>query len=264
MAMGAGPIHCCEASGPREPTTSPVTLNVYDLGQGICKVNEVLRPMGTGVFHCGIEVFWLEVSFGVHGIYFYSPRQARHHLYRESQRLGTTQLYYEQFVNLMARMGKTWNGQKYNVMRNNCCHFCQALSFVLGVSGIPDWVCSMADVGSSLADAPNQVRAVVCATVGCGCTQQHGHSASVVDEMPGEFDLGMSRSPSRNSHPPWMSSRAAPSLSPRSPGSPPSFGPRLGGGVGGAGRHRGGRPARADPLEAEHFYSRREVTSRVY
>merc|ERR1719270_1580242 len=53
-----------------EPMLEPVVLHVYDIEQlrdlgpnEVKALNQILRPFGTGAFHCGVEIFGEEYSF---------------------------------------------------------------------------------------------------------------------------------------------------------------------------------------------------------
>jgi len=52
-----------EAHGVQTP--EPVTLNIYNLGGSSCSrsLNALLKPFGTGAFHCGVQVYDREWSF---------------------------------------------------------------------------------------------------------------------------------------------------------------------------------------------------------
>lgn len=143
--------------------TFPVRVNVYDLGllSGSLNINQVLRPLGTGAFHCGIEVYWFEVSYGVNGIYYYLPKLATDHKYRESQWLGETFMHFGMFDRLVREMESEWTGESYSLVRKNCCHFCEALSRKLGVRGLPPWTSNLSAAGANVADAQASVTSSV-------------------------------------------------------------------------------------------------------
>merc|ERR1712217_563458 len=79
-----------------EPT--PVILHIYDLGTSakIAALNKLLRPIGTGAFHCGVEVHTTEWTYGGGsyekgtGVYGCMPRTCKGHTYCESVFMGRT------------------------------------------------------------------------------------------------------------------------------------------------------------------------------
>mmetsp|Transcript_82340 Transcript_82340/g.182926 ORF Transcript_82340/g.182926 Transcript_82340/m.182926 type:complete len:558 (-) Transcript_82340:87-1760(-) len=143
--------------GPQMP--EPVVLHVYDIGtSGIGRaLNQVLRPLGTGVFHCGVEVYGLEWSYGFNGkggggqsgVFFCTPRTNDAHSYRETLQMGQTSLSQHQVKALLAQMAAQWKSKDYDLLRHNCCHFCDALCERLGVNPVPPWVTNMAAAGAA-------------------------------------------------------------------------------------------------------------------
>ncbi|VEV57659.1 PPPDE peptidase, putative [Plasmodium vinckei vinckei] len=73
--------------------SSVVYLNIYDLDPVSKVVNSVVKSIGTGVFHAGVEVYGFEYSFGYipggeTGVMKTQPRYHPHHVYRESIPMG--------------------------------------------------------------------------------------------------------------------------------------------------------------------------------
>lgn len=141
-----------DAPKPPKPTSSKITLHVYDfLEQGL---NGMLRQVGTGGFHCGVEVYGKEWSFrrtllGT-GIYWYPPKSCTAHKYRESVPMGKANVTEEQFLQLIHKLKKEWPGSGYDILRRNCCVFSNELCQKLGVGTIPDWITNLAGVGADL------------------------------------------------------------------------------------------------------------------
>ena len=44
---------------------------------------------------------------------------------------------------LVYEMSEDWPMNSYDLLRRNCCHFCDELSCLLGVGPLPDWVLSL-------------------------------------------------------------------------------------------------------------------------
>lgn len=119
-----------------------VCLNIYDLSADLSLANTVvfdLLRVG-GAFHGGVEVFGREWSFGVDGVQKGSPRWHDFHVYRETIRMGKTNLDPEGVVRLISEMMDKWRGVTYDFFQRNCCSFCNELCQRLGVGPIPDWV----------------------------------------------------------------------------------------------------------------------------
>lgn len=123
-----------------------VVLNLYDysadlLVQGL---NDMAHLTGTGAFHAAVEVYGLEWSYCSggkgDGIYACKPRENEGHCYRESIPLGVTFMKIAQVEELLSRMGHDWQGDAYDLLWKNCCHFSDELSRRLGVGQIPNWV----------------------------------------------------------------------------------------------------------------------------
>jgi len=148
-----------------------VRLHIYDAvdSQIVRGLNAVLKPFGTGVFHCGVEVYDLEWSFcdntedeeeegdssqvgasSSSGIFFSTPKTAEGHRYFQTIELGWTGWAEKEVFRLLQRLEKSWPGQKYDVLEKNCVHFCVALCKELGVQGPPDWTLSLASKALSI------------------------------------------------------------------------------------------------------------------
>jgi len=133
-------------------------LHIYDVTTDdlISKVNRYLQPMGTGAFHGAVEVYGLEWSYGFveqgTGVFRCSPMQCSAHRYRESVNMGATNLSEQDVEKLLQQLMCDWPGTDYDLLRHNCCHFCDELSCRLGVGNIPAWVTNLAAAGATLQD----------------------------------------------------------------------------------------------------------------
>jgi len=136
------------SSEPDAPTT--VKLHVYDLGASTAVeiLNSVLRSVGTGAFHCGVEVLGWEWSFySLQGVSCCPPQKCSAHHFRETLVLGSTQMTPKEIAKLLAELRNAWPAGDYHVLRRNCCHFCDIFSRRLGVGPVPDWAVHLARMG---------------------------------------------------------------------------------------------------------------------
>ncbi|KAF4690652.1 hypothetical protein FOZ60_017143 [Perkinsus olseni] len=143
---------CCPRRSLRTLDSNAVFLNVYDLDEGVVRLNTFMSRIGIGgAFHVGVSVFGKE--------YYYSgigppsaaddpdldpercllARPTHHdvHVYRESAYLGSTALTERHVYELVRRLGKFWTVGRYDLLRRNCCQFAEAFADGLGVGPIP-------------------------------------------------------------------------------------------------------------------------------
>jgi len=146
-----------------DPSTAvPVELHVYNIGtsgRGGC-INRLLRPLGTGAFHCGVEVYNTEWSFSdttsrkeATGVFKCMPRQCKGHTYCESVLMGRTSCSEAEVLAIMDLLQTDWQVEEYDLLRRNCCHFSDELCWRLGVGAIPAWVTNLAASAASVEDA---------------------------------------------------------------------------------------------------------------
>jgi len=147
----------------------PVVLNVYHVGKSarIQQINELLKHVGTGIFHAGVSVHGREWSFSRKkefkprdklcdpcnadtGISCGPPQKHPGHVYQESVVLGEVNLTATEVHNIIKQLASEWQGRDYNLVNKNCCHFCGAFCQALGVDSVPTWLTSLADAGVKL------------------------------------------------------------------------------------------------------------------
>ncbi|CAE7398774.1 DESI2 [Symbiodinium sp. KB8] len=136
------------------PPWAEVALSIYEL-HGTSALNLLTRAadMG-GAYHVGVEVYWLEWSFGWceegSGVYMVFPGQSTLGTFRERVPLGRTPLSPDEVFRVLDKMRQELPGSNYDLLRCNCAHF--SVSFVkrLRVSEAPSWVNSLANVGEHL------------------------------------------------------------------------------------------------------------------
>ncbi|ETB58121.1 hypothetical protein YYC_04195 [Plasmodium yoelii 17X] len=103
--------------------SSMVYLNIYDLDPVSKVLNSVVKPIGTGAFHAGVEVYGYEYSFGYvadgkTGVMKSDPRYHPYHVYRES-------------ISMLISLS------------TNCLNYADYFCNLLDVGGVPDWVMSL-------------------------------------------------------------------------------------------------------------------------
>eukprot|EP00411_Alexandrium_monilatum_P031077 CAMPEP_0175369364 /NCGR_PEP_ID=MMETSP0095-20121207/20655_1 /TAXON_ID=311494 /ORGANISM="Alexandrium monilatum, Strain CCMP3105" /LENGTH=333 /DNA_ID=CAMNT_0016667481 /DNA_START=92 /DNA_END=1091 /DNA_ORIENTATION=- len=136
----------------------PVTLNIYNIGTGKMgkALNRFLRTLGTGAFHCGVEVYGREWSFsdtedgGGFGVFCSRPRRCEGHNYSESVRMGRTNMTQSEVLKLIQLLTGYWPVAAYNTLTKNCCHFCNEFCLRLRVGSIPGWVMNLAGTGAAI------------------------------------------------------------------------------------------------------------------
>lgn len=152
--------------------TPLVRLNIYDActSKSGFVLNRILRPMGSGAFHCGVEIFGREWSYrgcqeGT-GVFCCTPRYYRGQVSSESMEMGISELSSCNVLNLIGVLQQEWLGQDYQLLSHNCCHFCQRLCACLGVNPIPPWVMSLAE---TVVRAVHTIEGV---SSECGCSKE--------------------------------------------------------------------------------------------
>jgi len=154
-------------TGPRLIHTE-VKLIVYDLDGSaeIFVLNQLLRPLGTGIFHCGIQVMNEEWSFrggrreGT-GVFNCTPGTCANLHPREIVRLGSVLLPEGKVREILETMKVQWPSRGYDMLRRNCSHFCDEFCQHLGVGTLPQWVKNMAQTGAGLASMTSQVTGTI-------------------------------------------------------------------------------------------------------
>mmetsp|Transcript_79533 Transcript_79533/g.233825 ORF Transcript_79533/g.233825 Transcript_79533/m.233825 type:complete len:215 (+) Transcript_79533:151-795(+) len=154
-----GPVQCMPqklvSAEADTVVAEPVFLHCYDLGTSCTGrlLNGVLRPLGTGAFHCGVEVYATEWSYCEGGVFCCKPQACGGHTFHESVSMGTTP-HPRYVVAWIIEMSKReWPRDGYNVLNHNCCHYCADLCHRLGVGAVPAWVLNLANAGSSMCES---------------------------------------------------------------------------------------------------------------
>ncbi|CAM9457871.1 unnamed protein product [Ectocarpus sp. 6 AP-2014] len=125
----------------------PVQLNVYDLHES----NSWLQHIGLGAYHSGLEIGGVEYTFSEAGVAQHPPRQ----IAGDDVSFKTTEVLGD-FIGTIPDVRRILNGLKsegfaegeYDVIRNNCNHFCDEFAFALTGKRIPPWVNRAATIGT--------------------------------------------------------------------------------------------------------------------
>ena len=122
----------------------PVYLNIYDLH----KINNFIWYFGLGVFHTGIELYGTEYSYGLNsGIFGTSPKSIMNLPLRETIYLGNTNKGYSEIYNIIIELKNTFKENNYNMLNNNCNHFCEMMSYKIVGTKIPNYINRLASFG---------------------------------------------------------------------------------------------------------------------
>ncbi|XP_078162691.1 deSI-like protein At4g17486 [Carex rostrata] len=126
-----------------------IYLNVYDL----TPINDYLYWFGLGIFHSGIEVHGLEYGYGAHeyptsGVFEVEPRLCPGFLFRQSVRIGTTNMPQSDFQNFIQDLASKYHGNSYHLISKNCNHFTEEVAMYLTGKPIPPWINRLARLGS--------------------------------------------------------------------------------------------------------------------
>merc|ERR1712039_97438 len=121
--------------------------------QSIQATNVVLRVLGTGIFHCGVDVCRREWSYDADGVYCCWPQRCKEHTFFDTVVMGHTTLTEAEVRRLLRWLEKAdWTGEAFDILEHNCCHFSDTLCRHLGVGALPEWVTNLATAGVSIRD----------------------------------------------------------------------------------------------------------------
>lgn len=125
-----------------------VLLNLYDLSPA----NDFLFQVGLGLHHSGLEIAGREYSFGSggSGIFEHEPKNAPGARFRCQIDLGSYNGGSKELNQALddIRLSGGFGSDGYNLIRRNCNHFCNALSWRLLRKPIPAYVNRIAEVGN--------------------------------------------------------------------------------------------------------------------
>jgi len=155
--MGARPAKASANVGEK----ATVILQVYDVvmhPEFVACNRSLLRYVGSGIFHCGVEVYGREWSYRKRleqgtGVFSHAPRSPPGASHCESVVMGTTALSAPALWCLVEALASEWPGAEYNLLKRNCCHFCEEFCKRLGITtAFPSWVVQFAACGQALID----------------------------------------------------------------------------------------------------------------
>merc|ERR1712224_173767 len=151
-------------------------------------LNALLKPLGTGAFHCGVEVYGIEWSYSDttsgqgEGIFTSKPRLCEGHAYCESVQMGGMASTEEEVLRLVLSMQATWTVATYHTLKKNCCHFSDEFCHRLGAGAIPAWVMNLAGAGAAIVDVGDTCRALACCNPALA-----GAPVELVDSYPSPY-----------------------------------------------------------------------------
>ena len=125
------------------PTT--VWLNVYDLAPA----NEIMFPLGLGLYHTGVEIYGTEYTFAdTAGVFSHPPKAVPNAKLRLQLDLGPCDPTLVASVVSTLSSSDKFGPNDYNILQNNCNHFAQALVWNLLQKPIPVWINRLANLGA--------------------------------------------------------------------------------------------------------------------
>lgn len=150
----------------------------FPLGQCFSACNSGLHALGTGAYHCGVEVNNIEYAYGsspvegTSGVFTCIPKHSPGYQYRTTLDFGARSVRrcswvepkgsesgYEEdsFLDggeIMKKMASQYLGVHYDLLRKNCCTFARDACLRLGVKEeeIPTWFMNLADAGAATQD----------------------------------------------------------------------------------------------------------------
>lgn len=121
-----------------------------------------MKLLGTGVYHCGVEVYDIEYSYGCNdssgtGVFSNEPRENDCHHFKQTVEMGSTSMSNDEINRTISELEGEWLGRDYHILNHNCCDFSNELCKRLGVGMVPGWVKSAAGVGACAIDVPSKV-----------------------------------------------------------------------------------------------------------
>mmetsp|Transcript_6369 Transcript_6369/g.19258 ORF Transcript_6369/g.19258 Transcript_6369/m.19258 type:complete len:412 (+) Transcript_6369:45-1280(+) len=121
--------------------SSPVTLHVYDLSQGMAAQMSpgLLGKQIGGIWHTGIVAFGREYYFGG-GICVDAPNTTPYGLPKQTHALGSTSRTQEEFLSFLRSIGHRFTVATYHLLDNNCNNFSDECARFLTGKGIPPYI----------------------------------------------------------------------------------------------------------------------------
>ncbi len=122
-------------------TPIPIYLNIYD----IISLNKLLRLLGVGIYHTGIQIFDTEFAFypnnndrtGVTEEVAFSNKKIR---FYKQMKLGETSLTFKEIEDIISELKIEFIASTYDAFDKNCNHFTNEFSLKLLNSRIPNYL----------------------------------------------------------------------------------------------------------------------------
>lgn len=180
-------------------------LQVYDVMMHpdfVACNRSLLRHLGSGIFHCGVEVYGREWSYRRRleqgtGVFSHAPRSPPGASHCESVVMGTTKLSAAAVSCLVEALASDWTGAEYNLLKRNCCHFCKEFITRLGITtAFPSWVMQFATCGQALIDEGQNAAAALSRLERC-IAGHVGQAAEALDPCPSSLDTSPLQVPSK-------------------------------------------------------------------
>merc|ERR1712232_27627 len=100
----------------REPSSedeyedgTDVLLHIYDL-------HKMTKMFAMPFYHLGVEVYGLEICFGVEGLVWCNPGMMGGHVHKKVLNVGRTYLSWVQIQRLVERLHSDWQGSTYKLL----------------------------------------------------------------------------------------------------------------------------------------------------
>jgi hypothetical protein len=173
------------------PVTYPVKLKVYDLSRGVCRKTSgiVLGKTIDSIYHAGIDVYGREYWFGPAGI-LCAPSsffESSNDMPPLEVHQTTTTRHQAEFESFLRENESRFTRENYNLSKNNCNNFAQAVSsFLTNGQRIPAYITWQV---REISTAPHASRLlplmdIVSKSMTCGFN---------IDETMERLDLGRGR-----------------------------------------------------------------------
>lgn len=165
--MEAGAKAAAEGAAEDRPG-APVTLHIYHVTRlgAVQRANGVLGMLGAGgAYHAAVEVYGREWSFGAtedgsSGVFCCQPQGCADHAYLKAEPMGFSKMSEVEVLGLIGRLAKEWQGEDYDLLRCNCCHFSDDLLRQLGLGPAPRWLMTLAGAGAAVEDQARAAAAI--------------------------------------------------------------------------------------------------------
>ena len=130
-----------------------MVLHVYEIEEVGERSQRWLSSLNLGIYHTGIEVGGWEYSFSDAGVFRTRPKRIVGARFKESLILEPFRGSSNELNGILREMRETFPPGSYNLVRNNCNNFSDALAKRLGGPGIPAHLNRAATLGAAFLPA---------------------------------------------------------------------------------------------------------------